>query len=442
MPDFLEKKWALGILLVASIIVHFLFFGHPPQTVFDEVHFGKFISGYYTHEYYFDIHPPLGKLIIAGFATFFDFKPGFSFGEIGDVFPDNTYKALRFLPTLAGTLLPLILYLLAREIGFSAIASFAAGVLITFENALLTQSRFILLDAFLLLFGFTALFFYFKYRNTFHWKYLIGTGMCGALALSIKWTGATFLALPVLIELYYFVRTRSLTHWRQKIFTFVFIPLVLYMAVFAIHFLLLYKSGEGDAFMSERFQSTLQGGAVEPVENPPTFIEKFLELNEEMYLSNQRLTAEHPYGSKWFTWPLMYRPIFYWVQDSARIYLFGNPLLWWLSSIAVLYLFFCTIVEREKISPAGYILLAGFALNLIPFVGIERIMFLYHYLAALIFAILALVYVIDLEHSRVRYFKTLMVLAIASFVFFSPLNYGVDIEQDLYLKRIWLKSWE
>src|ERR1051326_619189 len=96
---------AILCLVVISFGIHFAWFGHPNMTVFDEVHFGKFISAYFTHEYYFDIHPPLGKLMLAGWGWLWGFKPGFSFANIGDVFPDNTYLALRFLPALAGALL-------------------------------------------------------------------------------------------------------------------------------------------------------------------------------------------------------------------------------------------------------------------------------------------------------------------------------------------------
>ena len=111
----MNKKYLVLILLALSLITRFMFFGYPSETVFDEVHFGKFISGYYTREYFFDIHPPAGKLLIAGFAKLFDFQPGFAFADIGNEFPDKQYMILRFLPSLAGALLPLVIYLLLME---------------------------------------------------------------------------------------------------------------------------------------------------------------------------------------------------------------------------------------------------------------------------------------------------------------------------------------
>ena len=159
------------IITLLSATTHFAFFSYPNQTVFDEVHFGKFISGYYTHEYYFDIHPPLGKLMVAGFAKIFDFKPdlpdgkaGFSFAQIGEKFPDEKYLALRFLPSLAGALLPVVIFLLALQLKFTPIGAFVAGFLVAIENALIVQTHFILMDGFLLIFGFLTLLFYFKLR--------------------------------------------------------------------------------------------------------------------------------------------------------------------------------------------------------------------------------------------------------------------------------------
>src|SRR3989338_11610861 len=167
------NKWLLLILFGVSLVTHFAFFGHPNQTVFDEVHFGKFVSGYYTHEYYFDIHPPLGKLMIAGFAKAFDFKPEFSFAQIGEKFPDNKYLTLRFLTSLAGAVLPVVLFLLALQLKFTPQGAFFTGLMVALENALLVQTHYILMDGFLPLFGFLSLYFSFSSRESKKWQSLL-----------------------------------------------------------------------------------------------------------------------------------------------------------------------------------------------------------------------------------------------------------------------------
>ena len=160
-----------------------------------------------------------------------------------------------------------------------------------------------------------------------------------------------------------------------------------------------------------------------------------------MYQSNQRLTATHPYGSQWYTWPFMVRPIFYWVSENSRIYLLGNPVIWWSSTVAILLSLM--YVTRHKIIR---ILLGGYVLNLLPFIGIKRVMFLYHYLTALIFAILILVYLIEniQPFDKLRARKIFIGLVIASavaFVYFAPLTYGLPLSPKAYDARVWLPSW-
>jgi dolichyl-phosphate-mannose-protein mannosyltransferase len=439
----MSKKWIIIGLLALGLATRFAFFGHPNEVVFDEVHFGKFISAYYTHEYYFDIHPPLGKMMIAGFGRIFDFKPDFSFPEIGKKFPDNGYKALRFLPTFASALLPLVFFLLALELGLSQKGATTAGVLIAFENGILSQTRYILLDAFLLLFGCLALLFYFRYRNHRQWQSLLLAGIFGGLAISIKWTGLTFLALPGILELIDAVRLRKPLHLAPGIVALIAVPLLLYLAVFAVHFSLLTKSGGGDAFMTPEFRSTLQGSQEygDTSLKTPTLLGKFAELNAEMYQSNQRLTATHPYGSVWYQWPLMLRPIFYWVHDHERIYFLGNPLIWWGSTAAIIAALGMLVAGEIKNRKLLAILLGGYLLNLLPFIGIHRVMFLYHYLGALLFAILILVFLLeDFKVSRKSYI-ILCILAALTFLFFAPLTYGLNLSPAGYQNRVWLPGW-
>lgn len=439
----MSTKWQIVILLALGLLTRFIFFGSPNETVFDEVHFGKFISGYYTHEYFFDIHPPLGKLIIAGFVRLFNFRPEFTFAEIGDKFPDKQYMILRFLPSLAGALLPLIIYLLLLEFGLSSFSAFAGGIFIVLENALLAQSRFILMDSFLLLVGFLALLFYFKYtkyqiQNT---RYLLLFGLFAGLASSIKWTGLSFLALPLVIESVKILKNRNFKPALTVLIPPVIIAGMIYFAFFALHLTILNKSGPGDAFMSKSFQKTLAGSQYEsdPTVRKSNIFQKFNGLNSEIYKANQRLTADHPYSSQWYTWPFMTRPIYYWVDNHSRVYLLGNPVIWWLSTAAVLYLLL--IYSKIFDNKIVLILLSGYFLNLLPFIGVKRVMFLYHYFSALIFAILMLVYAIDQEKHAKKIFTGIILAALATFIYFAPLNYGLELSPKAYEARVWLESW-
>ena len=433
----MSHKWIIIIILIAGIAVHFTFFGYPGETVFDEVHFGKFVSGYYTGEYYFDIHPPLGKLMIAGFAKLFDFSPEYSFTNIGDQFPDDKYMALRLLPALAGALLPLIIFLLILELGLSRMAAFAGALFVIFDNALLTQSRLILLDPFLLLFGFTSLLFYLKYRRSpSAIRHRLFTAIFAGLAISIKWTGLSFIALPLLVEIYNqskeyptnstYARFIRYVSNLVKFASFFLVSLAIYFSIFALHFAFLPNPGPGDAFMKPGFQEN-------------NIVKNILYLNIEMYKSNQRLTATHPYGSSWYEWPFMSKPVFYWVKDTARIYLLGNPVVWWTSAIAVIY--FMSSFFRNKQNYNYWLLAIGYWLNLLPFIGIKRVMFLYHYLTALIFAILILVYLIDKTKNRQKIFAGLIIASIVTFVFFAPLSYGLPLSQGAYNARVWFAGW-
>lgn len=462
------KKTALlvFIILVISIGTHFAFFGHPNSTVFDEVHFGKFISGYLNHKYFFDIHPPLGKLAIAGVAKITGYQTGFDFKEIAKTYPNNSYIWLRLLPVLAGTLLPLVIFFLARNLKFSTAASFAAALFIIFENAILGQSLFILLDSMLLLFGFLGLLLYLIARKLWirpHTKnFGVGVYLLAfislSFSLSIKWTGLAFLGLVIIIEAADFIKHRvnlsPIPNFWPRILIIIFLPVTIYFAIFCLHFAILNKSGDGDAFHSKEFQKTLSGNSYQsdPSVKPENMLLKFIELNFEMYRSNGRITDKHPYASKWYTWPMMARPIYYWNQtledQEARIYLFGNPIIFWASTLGLVVLLLdCLFFAKElrKHFKTIMFILVGFILNFLPFVFIKRPMFLYHYLAALIFAILALCFVIDLSKNyrrKIIIFALILTFAIASFLFFSPLTYGLKLPAKSFQLRLWTNNWQ
>ncbi len=60
------------ILGVVSLVARLYRIGTPDGVVFDEYHFGRFVNNYLDGDYFFDIHPPLGKLTLAflGYLTY------------------------------------------------------------------------------------------------------------------------------------------------------------------------------------------------------------------------------------------------------------------------------------------------------------------------------------------------------------------------------------
>lgn len=442
----MKKVCLVLILLVVSLATHFAFWGKPKEVVFDEVHFGKFINSYYAHEYYFDIHPPLGKLIIFGFSDLLNFQPNSTFANIGETFKNDEYLKLRFLPTLAGALLPLIIFFLCLELGFSQKASFFVGFLLSIENALIVQSRFIFLDSFLLLFGFDSLLCFFLYHRKKSARYLIFMGLLGAMAISIKWTGVSFLFLAGSFELFFWIKRKNKTqknNLRLLLFCFCVIPFLTYFSVFLINFSLLSKSGQGDAFMSKEFQHNLENNALEKnskIGNINSW-DKFIELNRAMYSANKNLTSEHPYSSKWYSWPLMERPIYYWSDTAAKIYFLGNPLIWWPALLAIIFALLKLFRNWKHPKTVLLFLLGGYFLNWLPFMLITRVMFLYHYPIALIFAVMLLAYVLD-KRKMQKLGLGIIFAALVAFLYFAPLTYGLSLDYTSFKNRLWISNWQ
>jgi dolichyl-phosphate-mannose-protein mannosyltransferase len=284
--------------------------------------------------------------------------------------------------------------------------------------------------------------------------------MAGAAA-SIKWTGLTALALIGLIWLW---DQRSLAaSWGRRageLAILGLIPLMLYVSVFWVHFRLLPASGEGDAFMTPKFQAGLQDSSYYDPTVRMSFGEKFIELNDEMFRANQTLTATHPYSSHWYAWPFQIRPIYYWqgptLTDNRQgnIYLLGNPMIWWglWAALVVAILYTGRLKRRLRPTTIAALAIAGaaYVMNFLPFMAVTRVMFLYHYLFAFCFSIIFVVMLwndlANPKHDRLtgvprRLYLSILALVALSFIFFAPLTFGAPLSPDELQARMWLTSW-
>jgi dolichyl-phosphate-mannose-protein mannosyltransferase len=431
----------------------------PPSIVFDEIYFRTFAGDYLSGHYFFDIHPPLVKLIFAGIGTLFHLSADqMTSGAAGA-------SILRVAPALAGAALVPLIYVILRQMHLGRRVAVLGAALVLLDNALLTESRFVLMDSMLLLTGFGAISTYLAFRHSRgkrQWALAVLMAVLLGVLVTTKWTG---LAIGALISATWVIdgvahRRKWLRMLGEAVITLAIVA-VIYIGSFMIHFALLTDTGDGDAFMSDRFQSTLVGNPRYDPTVKMSFWEKFLELNGEMYSAQSSLNGKtHPYASRWYTWPFMFRPVYYWQGETTptgaqeNIYFMGNPAVWLISTVgfavaAILWLCRSRLLNGRHNQVA--FLLAGYALNFVPFAFITRPMFLYHYLFAYVLAILTTCIVLGslFDWQTTRYGRVIahrtfwLIIAIAGlgFLYFLPLSFGWPLSPTEIQQRMWFPSW-
>jgi len=412
--------WLSALLLLVGVTTRLWVLSWPAEVVFDEVHFGKFVSAYCcTHERFFDIHPPHAKLLIAGAVALTKYDGQFSFERIGQEYGGVPQMAFRAAPAVAGSLLPLVIFYLLIRLGVSVEASFLGGAAVALDNALIAQSRVIALDGVLLLSIFTSLLFIFLTREaTGIRQWLLGgmTGVMAGLAAGSKFTGLIALGLVglvMLVDLVRMVYRKDFSKvWRQIWLGVVVLAgfALVYLAGWAIHFALLTKAGPGDVWRV-------------PSES---FLREVIEWHRIMLSANYGLEAGHPDASPWWSWPLMLRPVFYWQGEGAEIHLIGNPIVWWGSM--VLTLAGVLLAGRRGLTRrlGFWTVVAGWLMAILPLARVPRALFIYHYFTALVFAILMSVIFLDSwDGKRKKWLIGAVLLGlIAGWAVVSPVTYG------------------
>lgn len=422
------KGWqAVGILLIVAGGMHLLRLSNPSQVIFDEVHFGKFVTAYCcTHERFFDIHPPHAKLLISGAAYLLGYRGGLDFDSIGEDYGAAAPFQLRFLPALMGILLPLVFYGLLRQLGVSRAVAFFGGLATTLDNALVVQTRLIALDGLLLLATFGAVWAYLWAQKKQSWWLYVLTGVLAGLAVGTKFTGLA--ALVLLGALIIFNFQVSIFKRVLQALVILLCAFVVYVAGWWLHFALLTQPGSGDVW------------------GLPTghFWQDVVKLHQQMLSANYNLTATHPDESPWWSWPLMLTSVFYWSGNSAVIYFLGNPVVWWGTTILFIWAF---LFSRREAWRKGWIPFAGFLIALLPLTRVPRALFLYHYLTPLLFALaFGLVWADQVMRKKKKETrKQVLVLGAmavtAGFVLFSPLTYGFQVSPAWLTALWWLPNW-
>ena len=298
-----DYRFALTIITLLAFITRFWGISHPNEVVFDEVHFGKvipylrasvrrhakiclrqFASYYLERTFFFDVHPPFGKLLFALMGWFVGYDGHFHFENIGDSYIDNKvpYVAFRAMPAFLGALTVPVVFDIMWESGYTLPACILSASLVLFDNAHIGQTRLILLDATLVFAMACSLLCYVKFYKLRHepfgrkwWKWLLLTGFALSCVISTKYVGVfSFAAIgsAVAIDLWGLLDVNrrqgvlSLPefgkHFVARALGLIVLPFFFYLFWFQVHFAILYKSGPGDDFMSPEFQETLSDNAM------------------------------------------------------------------------------------------------------------------------------------------------------------------------------------
>ncbi|ODV90867.1 glycosyltransferase family 39 protein, partial [Tortispora caseinolytica NRRL Y-17796] len=264
--------------IIAGFISRMYKIGISNKVVWDEAHFGKFASYYIRRTFYFDVHPPLGKMLngLAGYLA--NYNGSYEFPS-GEVYPDYVkYVPMRVFNALFGALCVPLAYYTGKELRFSRWGSWMLGLLVLCESSYITISRFILLDSMLMFFTFTTVYALAKFKNVSNvpfsrkwWFWITALGVSLGCVCSVKWVGAFVTALVGLFTIHQLwdmfgdtdmpVRVYA-KHWAARIYCLIVIPFLVYALTFKIHFAILNHSGPGDAQMPSLFQANLVGTGV------------------------------------------------------------------------------------------------------------------------------------------------------------------------------------
>ena len=117
-----------------------------------------------------------------------------------------------------------------------------------------------------------------------------------------------------------------------------------------------------------------------------------------MYSYHATLKATHPFESRWYTWLLGLRPVWYYRNGNlpygmkASIAGMAGPVIWVVGLAALVGLFWHQVSGRGSRQGAAVLILYG--TQLIPWMLVTRCTFLYHYFPSSMFCLAALALVL------------------------------------------------
>lgn len=270
---------AFWAIMIIAFITRFYEVMEPVWVCWDETHFGKMGSWYINRTFFFDVHPPLGKMMIGAMGYLTGYNGTHPWNKPGELFDDHPVWGMRGGCTLLGTFIVPFAFIAVWDLTRSLSASILAASLLLFDIGMLVLNRYILLDPILLFFIAASVAAMCRFRtlenepfSTRWWIWLSMTGAMLAGSISVKFVGL-FVVLLVGIftigQLWDILGdmnkplSYSCKHFMARALCLILLPMVIYISLFYVHLSVLNKTGNGDGFFSSLFQTTLEGNKLQ-----------------------------------------------------------------------------------------------------------------------------------------------------------------------------------
>ena len=359
---------------------------------------------------YFDPEPPLAKLIIGSGEWGYGWYRAHFQGASGD-YVDLGFNTFgwRIAACIFGVLCIPMMYLFARRLWPRRLFAIAAATFVCFDGMFFIQSRIGMIDIFPIFFILLAYFLYLVHIQSRTRKAslvsLVALGLVLGVGIASKWIVLAAFASIVFLLVLRAIRRNVDIHvgppgapiwsWGRGEGTTVpgGVQWPLYLAVAAVALvaipLVIYFESWYPFFARGQFHN----------------LADLIEYQKQSYVYHATLKATHPYGSQWWSWPLLSRPVLYYAEYAnlgidhwtgeqlvSRMADLGNPWIWWTSLPCVVSLPYFII--RHRSFPATVILL-GFITQWLPWAPITRVRFMYHMFGGLICMVLAVAFVLS-----------------------------------------------
>ena len=375
------------------------------SSYFDEIYFARTAYEYaHNIKTYEWTHPPLGKII-----------------QMIPVVLTNHFSPFiyRFMGNMAGILMIFVMYLFGKIIFKYRKYAILSSLILCLDTFHFTQTRMGTVDSHLVLFILLAAYFMYRFIKEEKVVYLFLSGLMFALSISVKWTGFYGgLGLAIIYFIYMFKNKNFNAEYIVKgsVF-FIVIPLIIYCFIY-----LLFPN-------NLLYTNNLKNIEIE---------------QNKMYTYHSNLDDDHPFSSKWYTWPFSYKPVWYHQEIynskiKESISGIGNLVIWILCIFGFIYTLLKFILKKDKDS---LFLIIMFLSLWLPYAFIGRVMFLYHYFPALLFIMLCLVNLLKDINKKCKYIIPIfLIVSLLFFIIYYPVISGIPTSSE-YIDRLQLfNSW-